>query len=359
MNLKSDRVFGLDLFRAVAILLVVLGHGSHFLKDTRFSDFPYFNMIDGVDLFFVLSGFLIGTILLKEINKEKEFEWRSLFKFWKRRWFRTLPNYYLVLLLNYFIVKWSIIQGDILQFNWKFFFFLQNFSAPFFDFFWESWSLSVEEWFYLFTPVLLLFFLKLFSPKLSFLLVVLMMIIFPLLYRVYIFNPALDDFWYDVTLRKVVITRLDSIAYGLLASWVFYYFKSQWEKLKGLSFLLGLGLIVFILNIQTSNTSFYNQVFAFSITPISAELLLPLINSIQHFDGLIPKVITHISKISYSMYLINLALVSAIIRDNFATQNEIDGILKYLLYWILVIALSTLLYYIFERPMLKLRGEDR
>ena len=59
------------------------------------------------------------------------------------------------------------------------------------------------------------------------------------------------------------------------------------------------------------------------------------------------------------MYLINLALVSAIIRDNFATQNEIDGILKYLLYWILVIALSTLLYYIFERPMLKLRGEDR
>jgi peptidoglycan/LPS O-acetylase OafA/YrhL len=59
------------------------------------------------------------------------------------------------------------------------------------------------------------------------------------------------------------------------------------------------------------------------------------------------------------MYLINLALVSAIIRDNFAPQNEIDGILKYLLYWILVIALSTLLYYIFERPMLKLRGEDR
>jgi len=176
---------------------------------------------------------------------------------------------------------------------------------------------------------------------------------------VYIFNPAIDDFWYDVTLRKVVITRLDSIAYGLLASWVFYYLKSQWEKLKGLSFLLGLGLIVFILNIQTSNTSFYNQVITFSITPISAALLLPLINSIQHVDGLIPKVITHISKISYSMYLINLALVSAIIRDNFAPQNEIDGILKYLLYWILVIALSTLLYYIFERPMLKLRGEDR
>jgi peptidoglycan/LPS O-acetylase OafA/YrhL len=358
MGLKSDRIFGLDLFRATAIILVVLGHGNHFLKDTRFSNFPYFKMIDGVDLFFVLSGFLIGTILLKEINKGEKFALRSLFQFWKRRWFRTLPNYYLILLVNFVLVRWNIIHGDILQFNWKFFVFLQNFSSPFYDFFWESWSLSVEEWFYVLTPIFLLFLLKIFPPKQSFMLVVSLMIIMPLLYRVYLFNPTIDDFWYDVSLRKLVVTRLDSIAFGLLSSWIFYYFKNQWEKFKVHSFLLGIGLIIMILNFQTSNTSFYNQVITFSITPIAAALLLPLMNSIQHINGMIPKMITHVSKISYSMYLINLAVVSAVMTDHFAPKNEVDGILKYVLYWMLVIGLSTVLYYFFERPMLKLRGEN-
>ena len=73
VNNEPERVFGLDLFRTVAILLVVLGHGMVLLDNTRFNGFPYFRMIDGVDLFFVLSGFLIGNILLKEINVQEEF----------------------------------------------------------------------------------------------------------------------------------------------------------------------------------------------------------------------------------------------------------------------------------------------
>ena len=173
-----------------------------------------------------LTGFFEKVATDKTLNPTHVSLYMSLFQFWKRRWFRTLPNYYLILLVNFVLVRWNIIHGDILQFNWKFFVFLQNFSSPFYDFFWESWSLSVEEWFYVLTPIFLLFLLKIFPPKQSFMLVVSLMIIMPLLYRVYLFNPTIDDFWYDVSLRKLVVTRLDSIAFGLLSSWIFYYFKN-------------------------------------------------------------------------------------------------------------------------------------
>ncbi|HEX5003443.1 MAG TPA: acyltransferase, partial [Bacteroidia bacterium] len=58
LKVKADysrRVYGLDVFRAVAILLVVMGHGS-FLINMVAPDFPYILLPDGVELFFVLSG---------------------------------------------------------------------------------------------------------------------------------------------------------------------------------------------------------------------------------------------------------------------------------------------------------------
>ena len=65
--------------------------------------------------------------------------------------------------------------------------------------------------------------------------------------------------------------------------------------------------------------------------------LLPFAQSIKLSKGIIGKSITHISKISYSMYLLNLAIVAEVIKDNFPPTNEIDGIIKYLLYWFIVI----------------------
>ena len=251
------RIFGLDIFRAIAIILVVLGHGRFLLNGTILEGFPRVKMIDGVDLFFVLSGFLIGGILLKEINSEDYFGIRKLAKFWKRRWLRTLPNYYLILLVNYFIVYNGIIKEDINQFNWKFFFFLQNFSTPFYGFFWESWSLSIEEWFYILAPLLLLLFLKFFTPKKSFILVILLMIFFPISYRIWILDPSIDYFWFDLTFRKLVLTRLDSVAYGLLAAWVFYYFKDFWMKFRTGSLIIGISLVLFILNCKFPKSIFF------------------------------------------------------------------------------------------------------
>ena len=355
-SLKHKRFFGLDIFRAFAIMLVVLLHGDYLLDKTRFNDFHYLIVADGVDLFFVLSGFLIGNILLKEINSKVNFGFNDLLKFWKRRWFRTLPNYYLILLLNCLVVYHKIIIEDIHQFNWKFIFFLQNFSHPFYGFFWESWSLAIEEWFYVLAPLLLLLFLKLTDPKKSFFITTIIMIIAPFIYRMVIMNPEIDYFTFDITFRKLVLTRLDSIAYGLLAAWFYYYYQINWNKYKYTSFLLGV-LLVVILNLLKLENTFYKQVLYFSVVPFSLMLLLPLTQNIKTAKGMMANAITHISKISYSMYLLHLALISEVIRDNFTPTNETDSLIKYILYWLILIISSTLLYKYYEKPMMNLRDK--
>jgi len=361
LNLVSkdeNRIFGLDLLRTIAILWVVKVHGGFLLNNTRFENFPYIKMIDGVDLFFVLSGFLIGKILLELINSENKFELKSLLNFWKRRWFRTLPNYYLILIINVFVVKFGIIHEDISKFNWKFFFFLQNFSSPLTGFFWESWSISIEEWFYLTVPILLFLALKILQPKRAFLFVTLFVILFSFFYRISISSPYADSSVIDLTFRHLVLTRLDSLAFGLLAIWVNYFYHNFWNKFRKTFFLLGMSLIFFLIYFKSEYNTFYRQVLYFSISPISVMFLLPFLQSFKLKEGFFHKTITHISKISYSMYLINLALIAEILRDNFSPKNEIDGIVKYILYWCVVVIASTFLYRYFELPVMKLRDSN-
>jgi peptidoglycan/LPS O-acetylase OafA/YrhL len=116
-------------------------------------------------------------------------------------------------------------------------------------------------------------------------------------------------------------------------------------------------LIFFLVEHESSNTSFYSQVTVLSLSPISAMFLLPFAAHWRTGRGLLAKAITHISKISYSMYLINLALVAEVIRDNFPPTTEVDRILKYFVYWFFVVAGSTLLYKYFERPVMNLRDK--
>lgn len=120
---------------------------------------------------------------------------------------------------------------------------------------------------------------------------------------------------------------------------------------------MGIGLIAFTINYKPPNTTFYKQVLFFTIAPISAMLLLPFAQNIKVSNGIVAKAITHISKISYSMYLLNLAIVAEVIRDNFGPKNEVDAIIKYLLYWLIVVAGSSLLYKYFEKPMMNLRDK--
>lgn len=328
------------------------------LEGTAMEAFPWIRLVDGVELFFVLSGFLIGSILIKTIDKnEYQLSSKTLVNFWKRRWFRTLPNYYLILIIYTVFVSYDIVDADITQFDWTFFFFLQNFATPFYDFFWESWSLSIEEWFYIIVPILFFFILKFIPSKKGILLIILILIISPLLYRVYNSGIKVDKFWLDVRFRKVVLMRLDTIVYGVLAAYIKYYHFSIWKKFTLGSFIVGLTAILILPNIPIEPNEVFSKTFYFSFTSIAAMLLIPFADSCKDFKTKIGKYLTHISLISYSMYLINLGLGTHIIKTNFPIEDPHDGVLKYILFWVYLILVSTLLYYFFEKPMTSLRDK--
>jgi peptidoglycan/LPS O-acetylase OafA/YrhL len=100
----TQRNFGLDIIRSLAIMMVLICHfmllnknSSVFIKKVSFLFGIY-----GVELFFVLSGFLIGKILINLFYKDNYISHIKMF--YLRRWFRTLPLYYLALIISSIIL---------------------------------------------------------------------------------------------------------------------------------------------------------------------------------------------------------------------------------------------------------------
>jgi len=359
----ESRVFGLDIMRALAIIFVVLEHGLMLGKAN--TTFPWVKLINGVELFFVLSGFLIGSMLIRIFEKSETFKIKTIGKFWVRRWFRTLPNYYLVLLINILIVYFGIIPERFSHFSWKFFFFLQNFSGPFTDFFWESWSLSIEEWFYLLFPIILLVLylvLKLMKvqKKYIFLSAILTLLLVPLVLRIFIASRfTVNDFFLGTRIQKVVIYRLDSIALGLLAAYIRRWYPSFWHRSRNISFLVGVVVCYVIIYIHWPSNLFFTKVFRIFIESFCCFLLLPKFESIRKGPKLLVRFFTHISLISYSMYLLNLAVISEVLCALFPPWGPHTAWALYGVYWILVLICSTLLYKYYEKPMMDIRDKFR
>jgi len=229
LNLSDDRIYGLDILRASAILFVVLLHSLYLLPAPLATFLGYF-VLDGVSIFFVLSGFLIGGILIRTLESGN-ISFKGLLNFWGRRWLRTLPAYYFVLVLL------CLLPASFTGFKtWTevsyYFFFIQNFNTPHPHFFMEAWSLSVEEWFYLLIPFLLFLFAAIgrFSPRHGIVSTASIVIVASLLYRAYIYYhiPIHDMKDWDNLLRKQVLTRLDSTMLGVVGAWLCYYKKPFW-----------------------------------------------------------------------------------------------------------------------------------
>src|SRR5690606_11781725 len=170
----------------------------------------------GVEIFFVLSGFLIGRILFRIFTKT-EFKPKDLNYFLIRRWFRTLPNYYLALLINIAIAAYFGREHP--ESLWKYFFFLQNTIDGMDLFFTESWSLPIEEFAYIICPFLFyvaLFFNWKMAKEKVFLCITLLIIGFFIMTKIiYNHNTMVSDMnYWNVNLKAVVLYRIDAIYYG-------------------------------------------------------------------------------------------------------------------------------------------------
>jgi len=149
---KPARLAGLDTLRALAIVLVLMSHYNGFVSQAPTFGIPGSIGWAGVDLFFVLSGYLIGNQLLSPAARGESLELKSFFA---RRLLRTLPNYYAVLAV-YLLLPDSPIAGKSMAPAWQFLTFTQNFGLNYGETFTHSWSLCIEEQFYLVLPLAVL-----------------------------------------------------------------------------------------------------------------------------------------------------------------------------------------------------------
>ena len=238
----TSRVFGLDCLRALAIAGVLFAHGFGLL----YPQMPaWFGLLGhggfyGVELFFVLSGFLIGRILIRYDSDLGNA--RTVSVFYVRRWFRTLPLFWLFLVLNVLfetqIKHHSLSAGEVLQHG----FFLRTLATYHPLFFPESWSLAIEEWFYLLFPAAIwlgLRFQKRFAPV--FLTVAAAFFLFSTIGRmISAYGP--DATWAQWQ-RVIVIYRFDGIMIGVFAAWVSIRWPAFWRTRPVLRAVLGLSLI--------------------------------------------------------------------------------------------------------------------
>jgi len=350
----DNKNFGLDLFRALAILFVVFGHGFELLNINPPVIFP----VDGVDLFFVLSGFLIGRILLKTEPTSTNSLLKETLIFYKRRWFRTLPNYFLFLIINIILVETGFYDG-LLNINiLAYFVFLQNFRLPLDLMFWESWSLSVEEWFYLLFPLLIfissLFFKLKSNYKQMYLITCIIFLSVPLLLRLFHYVPTMNDAEIDLFVRKTVIFRLDTIAFGLLGAYFFKFKNNFFYKSAFLLFIIGfIGILTLKSEILNIN-SFFKQTFLYSLQSMFILFLLPAFYRLKTVPKIIARPIGLISVISYALYLVHMPVLYIIRLYSPESQSSQINLLIYL---IISATISFVVYFVWERPMTSLRNK--
>ena len=336
-----ERVFGLDLLRAAAITMVVVTHFSvvaGWIFDFAVPHYVKIGGTYGVELFFVLSGFLIGSLLLDIVERKPDFRsWRI---FMVRRWMRTIPLYVLWLMIH--LVVWP--PAPWLRHALSYLTFTQNLAWPIPNWFGVTWTLSIEEWFYLlFSGVLLA--IAAIDRRKAVPIACASFIVFSAVLRI-AFGPADGDL--DATLRKVVIFRLDAIAYGVVAVWFCRQWPSVVRRWKALALAVGIILV--------GVTDVAGQAYwpiTLSVAPLGLALLLPGAASLRSAPAIVEVPIRWISERSYATYMVHLTIVAAVARA--VTDGRLAAEFAIPLALIVTLALSDLSCRYFEKPILRHR----
>lgn len=233
--------------RGIAIFWVMLFHFRFLITLPHILYWPARYGWMGVDLFFVLSGYLIGSQLLRPYLKSNV---PSLAGFYFRRAFRILPAYLTVLALYFAIPGFREAPG--ISPAWQFLTFTENFRINYAvdQAFSHVWSLCVEEHFYLVLPLLILLLMR--KPRFGkALALILTILVFGIAVRGYIYlhqlRPMLlagdDDFYLRYTERIYypTYTRLDGLLVGVVLACLKSFRPIWWEKMISRGYLLLIG----------------------------------------------------------------------------------------------------------------------
>ncbi len=357
MQREPHRIFGLDLLRTTAVLLVIFHHSLDYIHPSQWiCSFGTLGSL-GVEFLLVLTGYLVGQSVLKKMSQGR-FAVRQLGTFYFRRWMRTLPPYYFFLLMMaaltpaFFAALW---------YHMEYFLFLQNVAWSVPPFYSQTWTLAVQEFFYILCPLFLLAGSRLFRRRLvAFLAPVSILLLVPLALRAF-HTHVEDSLGFDQVFRKWVIFRFDSPVIGVILAFIEIELPGVWAWIRRHSWL-GLSLILLmaayaIMDFPYLYSSHWLQVFFFPVVSVCVALVFPYLCGWKESPGHIGMIVSSISNMTYTIY------VSHFVAFYFAFAllliYPIDSILLTgAVYFSMVWLVAYPSYLLIEAPLLSLRRDD-
>jgi len=352
---NRERQPGLDLLRALAIIVVIVYHAGimGFSLPYRLHRFGWV----GVDLFFVLSGYLIGGQLLAPLARGQRM---NLKRFFARRVLRIMPAYFTILAIYFLVPSWR--EYPNISPLWKFLFSVQNIGLIGGTAFSHAWSLAIEDQFYLALPLVLLFVIS--KPRAA-IIIPIGILLSGIVLRAFLAwqNPAetgVSFRGFQTWIYYPTWTRLDPLVFGVVLAAVEKFRPQWWKSLMNSALWLwlpGLGLVVYALYLgETSDISITASIWQFPLLALGmAALLLCAVSPrlpLRHIG--IPGT-AFIASIAYSAYLVQKLVIHFV--ATFCSQHDIalTSAPALLLVEICVYATATVLFFAIERPFLQLR----
>ena len=352
------RMPGLDLLRAVAVVWTMLFHS--FLVGGLGEDWSWLSRYGwmGVDLFFVLSGFLIGAQVLKPLANGGRFSFRD---FYMRRAFRILPAFFAVLAL--YLLWPDFREAPGMEPWWKFAGFFMNVSIDYTNnaAFSHAWSLCVEEHFYLLFPLLALALLRRPSVRV-FVAVCVFTIAMGVALRTgtWLHFDALGSHrnWFVENIYYPTWNRLDGLLAGvILAVWKTYRPQSWARAATRANRVVPMGLVTIALSfwLFRERTGLLGNSVGWPVLSLGLALLVFACAQSHSWIGrrAVPGA-GWLAAVSFSLYLVHKPIYG-LVQAHFGDALEGRGYLAFAAYGIASLLGAAVLHYSVERPGLRLR----
>ena len=346
---------GLDLLRALAIIVVVIYHAAlfGFKLPGRVDRFGWI----GVDLFFVLSGYLIGGQLLAPLACGQRF---NLGRFFARRALRILPAYLVVLSIYVLLPSWR--EYPEMFPAWKFLLSLQNIGLRGGTAFSHAWSLAVEDQFYLLLPLVLLFVNRWGRAAV----IVPCFIVlggFALRWFLALQNLGESGVSYggfQTWIYYATWTRLDPLVFGVALAAIEKFRPQWWQRLINLApwlWLPGLALVIYALYLgETENLTVTTCIWQFPLIALGmAGLLVCAVSPRLPFRRVKIPGAAFFASIAYSAYLMQKLVIYFVAQFCFSHNLSLSSPAALVGVEVCVYAAATILFLTVERPFLQLR----